>query len=163
MMHVAIILQLLFLLTLANGAPVIAKKVLGDRFAWPLDSGIRFFDGRPIFGASKTVRGVVLALLVTTLFAPLSGLDWRIGLLVSGAAMAGDLCSSFVKRRLNLAPSSMAVGLDQIPESLFPLLACRTELSLTAIDITAGVAAFFVGELVFSRVLFKLNVRDRPY
>ena len=34
--------------------------------------------------------------------------------------MAGDLFSSFVKRRLRLASSSMAIGLDHIPESSFP-------------------------------------------
>ena len=38
---------------------------------------------------------------------------------------AGDLFSSFVKRRLDLASSSMAIGLDHIPESFFPLLASR--------------------------------------
>ena len=162
-MHPVTLLQLLFLLMLANGTPVIAKKILRDRFAWPLDFGVRFFDGRPLFGASKTARGVVLSLLVTTAGAPLAGLDWTIGLLVGGTAMAGDLCSSFAKRRLNLAPSSMAIGLDQIPESLFPLLACRTALSLTAIDIAAGVAAFFVGELLLSRLLFEAHIRDRPY
>jgi hypothetical protein len=162
-MHPLTILQLLFLLMLANGTPVIAKKVLRDRFAWPLDCGARFVDGRPLFGASKTFRGIVLSLLVTTLGAPLAGLDWTIGLLVGGTAMAGDLCSSFTKRRLDLAPSSMAIGLDQIPESLLPLLACRVALSLTAIDIAASVAAFFAGELLLSRLLFEAHIRDRPY
>lgn len=162
-MNALVILQLLFLLMLANGTPVIAKKLLGNRWAWPLDGGVRFFDGRPLFGASKTARGVVLALLITTAGAPLADLDWTIGLLVGGTAMAGDLCSSFAKRRLNLAPSSMAIGLDQIPESLFPLLACRGALSLTAIDIAAGVAVFFAGELLLSRLLFEARIRDRPY
>jgi hypothetical protein len=78
-------------------------------------------------------------------------------------AMAGDLFSSFVKRRLGLPPSSMALGLDQIPESLFPLLACRLLLPLTWLDIGVAVVLFFVGELVLSRILFKLHVRDRPY
>ena len=87
-MHALTLLQLLFLLMLANGTPVIAKKILRDRLAWPLDFGVRFFDGRPVFGASKTVRGIVLSLLVTTAGAPLAGLDWTIGLLVGGTAMA---------------------------------------------------------------------------
>ena len=46
--------------------------------------------------------------------AVVSGLG--IGLLVAATAMAGDLLSSFLKRRLALAPSSQAIGLDQIPE-----------------------------------------------
>jgi CDP-archaeol synthase len=61
---------------------------------------------------------------------------------VAATAMAGDLLSSFVKRRFGLAPSSKATGLDQIPEALFPLLACRSALSLTALDIAAGCVIF---------------------
>lgn len=157
------VLQMLFLLLLANGAPVIAKKIMGSRCAWPLDGGLRFVDGRPLFGNSKTVRGIVFALLVTAAGAPLADLDWTLGLLAGTTAMVGDLCSSFTKRRLNMAPSSMAIGLDQIPESLFPLLACRSALSLTAIDIGAGVAVFLIGELLLSRLLFQAHIRDRPY
>jgi len=77
--------------------------------------------------------------------------------------MAGDLLSSFLKRRLALAPSSQAIGLDQIPESLLPLLASHQELALTAADILMGVAIFVVGELALSRMLFQLRFRDRPY
>jgi CDP-2,3-bis-(O-geranylgeranyl)-sn-glycerol synthase len=83
--------------------------------------------------------------------------------LVGAGAVAGDLFSSFVKRRLGLASSSMAIGLDQIPESLFPLLASRILLPLGWLDILAGVAVFFVGELVGSRILFRLKLRDTPY
>jgi CDP-2,3-bis-(O-geranylgeranyl)-sn-glycerol synthase len=78
-------------------------------------------------------------------------------------ALAGDLLSSFLKRRLGLQSSSMAVGLDQIPESLIPLLACRHALSLTAVDIIAGTAIFFIAEVMLSHLLFRLHVRDRPY
>jgi CDP-2,3-bis-(O-geranylgeranyl)-sn-glycerol synthase len=162
-MHIVPILQLMALLTLANGAPVVAKKILGSRFALPLDFGVAFFDGRPVFGPSKTFRGILVAVLAAAAGAPLIGLDPMIGLTVAGAAMAGDLFSSFVKRRLNRPPSSQALGLDQIPESLLPMLACRDALSLTAIDITLGVAIFFAGELVLSRLLFRAHLRDEPY
>ncbi len=162
-MHVLTILQLMMLLTLANGAPVVAKKILGSRFAVPLDFGSTFFDGRPVFGPSKTVRGIVVAVLAATAGAPLMGLDPTIGTAVAGTAMAGDLFSSFVKRRLNLSPSSRALGLDQIPESLLPMLACRDALSLTAVDIVLGVGVFFAGELVLSRLLFRAHLRDQPY
>ena len=85
------------------------------------------------------------------------------GALVGSAAMAGDIFSSFVKRRLRLPPSSRATGLDQIPESLFPLLACRSVLALTVADIAIGVVLFFVGEIVLSRLLYRLRVRAHPY
>jgi len=162
-MHPLPILQLMILLTLANGTPVVANKIFGRRFAWPLDAGIKFFDGRPLLGASKTIRGIVLSLLVSAAGAPLMGLDARIGVIVAATAMAGDLLSSFVKRRLDLPPSSRATGLDQIPESLLPVLACREALSLSAADIAAGVAIFFVGEVFLSRLFYRLRLRDRPY
>ncbi len=157
------ILQLLILLTLANGAPVIAKRLLGKHFAFPLDGNLVFMDGSPLFGSSKTVRGVLVAVLVTTASAPLLGLEFRVGVVVGVTAMAGDLLSSFLKRRLGLAPSSRATGLDQIPESLLPALVCSQALSLTAVDIVVTVVAFFVGELLLSRLLFLLQIRDRPY
>jgi CDP-2,3-bis-(O-geranylgeranyl)-sn-glycerol synthase len=77
--------------------------------------------------------------------------------------LAGDLLSSFLKRRFDLAPSTKATGLDQIPEALFPLLACRSALSLTAIDIATGCIIFFIGAVLFSRLFFRLGLRDRPY
>ena len=157
------ILQILVLLTFANGTPIVAKKIFGSRFALPLDAGIIFFDGRPVFGASKTMRGIVVSILITSAIAPFIGLDLTIGAIVASSAMAGDLFSSFVKRRLNLPPSSQALGLDQVPESLFPMLACRDALSLTIADIALGVGIFFIGELILSRLLFRAHLRDEPY
>jgi CDP-2,3-bis-(O-geranylgeranyl)-sn-glycerol synthase len=162
-MHPVVVLQLLILLMLANGTPVIAKKVLGDRYAYPLDGNLTFADTRPVFGPSKTIRGITLAVLVTTAGAPLIDLAWKTGLLVGGFAMAGDLFSSFCKRRIGLPSSSRASGLDQVPEALLPLLACRDLLGLTAADIVVCVVMFVVGEVVLSRLLYSLRLRDRPY
>ena len=162
-MHPIIILQLLILLGLANGMPILGKKLLGSRFSVPLDGHLRFVDGRPFFGTSKTIRGVVLGVLAPAAGAPLVGLGPEIGALVGSLAMAGDLFSSFVKRRMGLPPSSRASGLDQVPESLFPLLACRSLLSLTIADIVVGVVIFSIGDIVFSRILYALRLRDRPY
>ena len=78
-MHFLHILQLLALLTLANGTPIVAKKIFGSRFSFPLDAGATFFDGRPLFGHSKTIRGTVVSILVTTASAPLIGLDLMVG------------------------------------------------------------------------------------
>jgi CDP-2,3-bis-(O-geranylgeranyl)-sn-glycerol synthase len=161
--HPWLILQLLILLMLANGTPVVAKKVLGKRFACPLDRGVKFVDGRPLFGRSKTIRGVLLAVLVTMAGALLIGLRWQVGFLVGSLAMIGDLVSSFLKRRMALPPSSRASGLDQVPEALIPLLACRNPLSLTMADIGAATTLFFIGEVLLSRVLYAFRLRDRPY
>ena len=157
------IIDVLVLLMLANGAPLLAKQLLDNRRSYPLDGNLRFADGRRLFGPSKTVRGVILAVLATVAGAVILGLDWRVGAIIGSMAMAGDLFSSFIKRRLGMTPSSMALGLDQIPESLFPLVACRGWLSLGLIDIAVAVAMFFAGEIVLSRLFFALGLRDRPY
>src|ERR1700690_2598356 len=132
-MQVWPLLQSVLLLTVANGAPVVAKKVLGARLAFPLDAGAHFFDGQPLLGPSKTVRGVVISIVITAVLAPLLGLSLATGGLVAALAMIGDLFSSFVKRRLKFPSSSQAIGLDQVPESLLPLLVCKETLSLTSI------------------------------
>jgi CDP-2,3-bis-(O-geranylgeranyl)-sn-glycerol synthase len=164
-MHLLLDLQFLALLAMANTAPLLAKRILGDRLACPLDGGATFRDGRPFFGASKTIRGIVLAILSTTAAALPIGLPTAAGALVGASAMAGDLISSFVKRRLALPSSSKATGLDQVPESLLPLLACRglLPLPLNILDIVLIVAVFFIGEIVFSRLFYRLGLRDRPY
>jgi hypothetical protein len=162
-MHPVAGLEALLLLAAANSGPLVAAKLLGGRLAAPVDGGRRLADGQPLFGPSKTWRGLVVAIAATTAAAPCLGLDWRWGAAIGAAAMAGDLSSSFVKRRLGVAPSGMAPGIDQIPEALLPLLVCRPALGLSAADIALCVFLFFVGEVWLSRLLFRLNLRDRPY
>jgi CDP-diglyceride synthetase len=162
-MHLVALLQILGMITLANSVPLIAKNILGDRFSWPLDFGVTLGDGRPMLGRSKTIRGLVLAVFVSWLAAPLIGLGSLMGAGIGALAMAGDLLSSFLKRRLGQAASSQAVGLDQVPESLLPLLACVGGFELTLADVAVGVLVFLVGELLVSRLLFRLHLRDRPY
>jgi CDP-diglyceride synthetase len=162
-MHPFLMLQLLMLLTLANGTPVIAKKLFGNFCARPLDGGCNFVDGRPLFGPSKTIRGLVLSILTTMGFAPILGLPWYVGGVVGATAMLGDLFSSFLKRRMGLPPSAMLLGVDQIPESFLPLLASAALLGLDLFDIMLGTAIFFAGGLVLSRLLFGLNIRERPF
>ena len=162
-MHLLLIAQLLTVLAVANGTPIIVEKILGKFLAFPIDGGATYSDGKPLFGSSKTLRGLALSIVATTAVAPLIGLSWKVGTLVALVAMIGDLFSSFLKRRMGLAPSCQAIGLDQIPESLLPLLACWFFLPLSIVDVVVATMIFFVGELLLSRVLFKLGIRNRPY
>jgi CDP-archaeol synthase len=157
------LVPLLVLVLIANGTPLVVQKLLGQRYAQPLDGNRRFVDGRPLFGQAKTLRGLACAITVTTAAGVIIGLGWQIGLLVGTLAMVGDLFSSFVKRRLGRSSSSPILGIDQIPESLFPLLASVHPLSLTIADVTIGVAIFFAGNLAVSRLLYSLDLRDPPY
>jgi uncharacterized membrane-anchored protein YitT (DUF2179 family) len=157
------ILQLLALLAVANGTPLITKRLLGQWCAWPLDAGANLFDGRPVFGPSKTIRGILFAVLATGVAGIGLGLGWRVGWLVGASAMAGDLLSSFLKRRFGRPTSSRALGLDQIPESVLPLLACRNLIGLDWSDVVLVTILFLVGEILLSRWLYRLHIRDQPY
>lgn len=161
--HGLVIAKLLLLLAAANGTPVLTRWLMKDWAGAPLDGGRRMADGRPLFGPSKTIRGLICALAATTLAAPLLGFPATIGFIAGAAAMLGDLISSFIKRRLGLPSSAMALGLDQIPESLLPLIALWPVLALTLADAVVILAAFFSGELLLSRLLYRLHIRDRPY
>lgn len=153
----------LLLLLIANGAPLAVWKLLGRRLDYPIDGGWVVADGRRLLGPSKTIRGVVAALVATALAAGALGVDITTGALIGLWAMVGDLTASFIKRRIGVAPTHMAFGLDQIPESLFPLLALRGQLALGWIDIAELVLIFLVLELLLSRLLFRIHWRKRPY
>ncbi len=161
--HVLLLAKILLLLGIANGTPIFARKLFGDRFGAPLDGGFKVFDGRPLLGTSKTIRGLVLSIACTALAAPLLGIEPVLGAGLAAASMLGDLASSFIKRRLGLRAHSQAFGLDQIPESLLPLLFLRQPLGLGYGDVALLVALFVVLELLLSRLLYKLHIRDRPY
>jgi CDP-2,3-bis-(O-geranylgeranyl)-sn-glycerol synthase len=96
----------------ANAVPVI----FGGGF--PLDGGRLFFDGKPIFGAHKTVRGFVSGLVIGTLvgFGMSFVIDYSVllGFVVSLGALLGDLVEAFVKRRLGFASGAALPVADQL-------------------------------------------------
>jgi len=155
--------RLLLLLGVANGSPMVARRLLGLRWRTPLDGGLPFLDGRPLLGPSKTVRGVIAAVAATALAAPFVGIAPGLGALIGAAAMTGDAVSSFIKRRLGIAPSGQAMGLDQIPESLLPLIAVQGSLDLSISQILAITLFFFALDMPLARLFHRLGLRDAPH
>jgi len=139
-------LTLFILLLIANGTPVVARIILRDRFVLPVDGGLYFVDGKRFLGPRKTVLGLASAGFVTTLVALLLGEPWHIGLLIAAGAMTGDLLSSFVKRRLNIVPHGVVLGLDQVPEALLPLLLVKAEFALDSWGIVSILIGFCMAE-----------------
>jgi len=156
-------IKLLLLIIIANGVPVLLSKLLQKRLDTPLDFNRLFIDGRPLFGVTKTLRGVIAAILVTSLAAVLLNFEFMLGFVIAALAMLGDLLTSFIKRRCNMPPSSRALGLDQIPESLLPMLACHSLLELDWRSVLTVVVLFFIAELVLSGLFYRLHIRKRPY
>lgn len=155
--------RLLLVLAAANTSPLVAKRWLGDRWNAPLDQGLLFFDGRPVLGPKKTVRGLIVAIAAAAVVAALLQLPLWLGATIGGWAMVGDALSSFVKRRLDIAPSGRAFGLDQIPEALLPLLAARTELRLSPGWIATLTLVFFLLQIPLARWTHHLGLRDEDH
>ena len=112
--------KILFMLLAINGAPVLVARVFESRGDMPVDLGRLLRDSEPLFGSSKTWRGLASALVVSCLLSVLFGYGLWFGLVFGVLVMAGDLLSSFVKRRRGLKPGDRSSGWDQLPESLLP-------------------------------------------
>ena len=73
------------------------------------------------------------------------------GLMFSLAALLGDSVTSFIKRRLGLVSGGHAPGLDQVLESLFPLLMVQHKYDLALSGILGVVMTFIILDLIFWR------------
>lgn len=157
------LLHLLLLIIIANGAPIVIRVLLNDSFNLAVDFGVKLPDNKPIFGSSKTWRGIFSALASTPIAAWLFGYSPETGLLVATYAVLGDLTSSFIKRRLAMAPSSRAPMLDQVPESLFPALMMMQTFKLTISSLILLILIFVITEILLSYILYQWGIRKRPY
>jgi CDP-2,3-bis-(O-geranylgeranyl)-sn-glycerol synthase len=108
----------------ANAMPV----VLGG--GAPIDLGRKWFDGKPIFGSHKTIRGFAVGVTAGTLTGlaqefvlhsvapPDFVLPFQfsviVGFVVSLGALLGDLAHSFVKRRINIVEGAPLPVADQL-------------------------------------------------
>lgn len=139
------------LLIAAHGTPVLAALLLGPRCAWPLDGGRCFIDGRPLLGAHKTWRGLVAGTLAAALVGSATGAGAGLGAAFGALALTGDLASSFAKRRLDRVPGRETLLLDQLPESLLPLLALYRPLGLGPPEIFGTALLFAVLDVAATR------------
>ncbi|MGQ9424975.1 CDP-archaeol synthase [Gilvimarinus sp. F26214L] len=157
------VIAITVLLIVANGAPVLTARLLGSVANWPVDRGRVLADGARLFGATKTWRGIVAALCLTPLSALAVGVPWTVGVVVGAGAMIGDLLSSYSKRRLGMASSARAVGLDQLPESLIPALFLHIAFDYGWPPLIGAVVLFGVADVALSPLLFRWGLRRAPH
>ncbi len=144
MIEVAYALWFIFPAYCANAVPVIFGG------GHPLDAGRAFFDGKPILGSHKTLRGFLSGLIVGTLVGFLQTLifqnvifqydsrfryDIMLGFVLSLGALVGDLVESFIKRRLNIPPGSSLPVADQLDFVAGALLFSLPFSSLTLLTV----------------------------
>lgn len=142
----------LALLAAAHTGAWAAGRLLGPRFAAPIDAGVMLADGQRLLGDHKTWRGVVAGVLACTLLAPLLGYPLQIAVAFAILALTADAVSSFVKRRLRCAPGTEIPGLDQLPEALLPLLVLSRPLGIGLADVGILTAVFVLLDLAAMRL-----------
>ncbi|MBU0590873.1 CDP-2,3-bis-(O-geranylgeranyl)-sn-glycerol synthase [Candidatus Micrarchaeota archaeon] len=94
----------------ANSTPVI----LGG--GTPLDLGTKLWDGKPLFGESKTIRGFISGVLGGTVMGGIIASFYLLpffstaqdqfiaAIMMSFGTMSGDAIGSFIKRRFSMEP-----------------------------------------------------------
>lgn len=156
-------LELFVMLVVANGAPVVVARLFRQQGSWPVDGGRLLGDGRPVFGPSKTWRGLLASVLSCSLFALWVGLGWVFGALFGLLAMFGDLLSSFAKRRMGLKASARATWLDQLPEGVLPMLLAWLWLPVPGWLAMAVAVLFALSNILISPLLYRLGIRSQPH
>ena len=155
--------KILIMLLASNAAPILIAWLFLSAGDLPLDLGHHLADGQPLFGSSKTWRGLFASLVVTCVLSAALGFGYRFGLVFGALVMTGDLFSSFVKRRRGLAPGDQSLGLDQLPESFAPALYAVAVTGIQWWWVILLPLAFMLLELAVSRPLYWLKIRKRPY
>jgi len=123
----------------ANSTPVL----LGG--GAPIDRGREFFDGRPLLGTNKTVKGFTYGFLLGSVAAFAEAVLFRnyvlvfVGMIASLGALLGDLFGAFLKRRMDIPPGHPLPVIDQLDFILGALL-----LTLPVLNITLGAVLILV-------------------
>ena len=152
MTYAAQLLPALLLLIAANATPVVAAWLLHGRLAAPLDGGARLGDGTRVLGDHKTWSGLVAGVMGCAIAAKCLGLTLAVGFAFGALSLLADAASSFVKRRLRLAPGAEIPGLDQVPEALLPLLALSAPLGIDLPGCLMDTAVFLTLDVAFARL-----------
>lgn len=166
----------------------IRRDVLPTLARIPLDGG-RTVRGRSLFGANKTVRGVVVMVSATAAASvALAGIARRVpalaalavtdlqhqrpvvwGLMLGIGYVLGELPNSFAKRQLGIAPGEPAHGglralfwvVDQV-DSLFGVLLVLSMVWVPPLDAALGLVALTLAvHPAMAAVMFGLGLKQR--
>jgi CDP-2,3-bis-(O-geranylgeranyl)-sn-glycerol synthase len=154
-------LKFIFPAYCANALPVITGG------GPPLDFGKKFFDGKPLFGKNKTLRGfffgLAIGIMVGLLESILFGYPLLFSVLSPLGALMGDLAGAFLKRRLGIAAGGLLPIVDQVDfvvgAILFslPLKVMYWELAIAVLIITPPIHLFT------NFLAYKLKLKNNPW
>ncbi|WDP92049.1 MAG: CDP-archaeol synthase [Desulfobacter sp.] len=136
--------KILALLWAANFVPVFLAYIYEEEWNAPVDMGLRFTDKKPLLGPHKTIRGFSGGIAAGTLVGWGLGLPFLAAAGASALSMGGDLFTSFVKRRLDMASGANFPVMDQVFEGAFPFIILVPAFSLSLVHTVILVVAFTI-------------------
>ncbi len=159
-------IKLLILIWLINFAPPFLANIFELGGGRTVDNGYLFFDGRPLFGKHKTVRGLLAGIISGGTIGLVLGFPPWFGLSIACLSMSGDLLSSFCKRRLSFFNGDTVPILDQVPEGLLPFALIGPYYSLSVgyvllFGIVFGLGAYY-GSVFLNQVLLEKPSKFYP-
>jgi CDP-2,3-bis-(O-geranylgeranyl)-sn-glycerol synthase len=145
-------------------APVIFANI--KILSWPVSE--------KHFGANKTWRGIIFAIVIATAVAWIQLLIYpasfknialnplAIGAMLGFAAIFGDLFKSFFKRRLNIPPGQPFLFFDQADWIILSLIFIHYFLiPLEMGNVIIILIIFILLHLMTNWLAFKMNIRDK--
>jgi len=154
---------ILILLGIANFSPILARAAFKKRLSFPVDFDVRLGESGPLFGPHKTWRGLFSSVVATGMAAYFTPVGALVGMKLAVFSMAGDLLPSFIKRRSGFTSGKKVLFLDQVPESLLPLVLLKADLAISWMDIVVIVLLFYLGDVSLSPILFRFHIRRNPH
>lgn len=164
----------------ANMAPVIFRNNF-LALAKPIDGNVKLM-GKPIFGAHKTWRGLIVGTLLggsfflgqkylSTISSTLADVSlyeyklfpWWFGFLFAFMALFGDMIKSFFKRRINIRPGEVWFPFDQIDFIIGSTIAL---LFFVSVDIRTWLAVLCIAiilHIAVNRIGYYMKFKDTPW
>lgn len=141
----------------------------------PIDSRIKFFDGKPLLGGGKTFKGTFagvffafLGVLILSILFPqtteIMGTEYLFyGTLLGIGAVLGDFAGSFLKRRFSIARGRSVFLLDQLDFVVGGLALGAIMVIPTAWEIIFLLALTMIAHVVGNWIAFFARMKKVPW
>lgn len=168
---------------LANGVPVLVAQVPWlKKYEAPMDFG-KTYRGHRVFGAHKTWRGFIAAVLTSTLTLWLqqlavqhfgwaqsltSQVDYALlptlimGPIFGAAALAGDAIESFLKRQRGTPPGQGWFPWDQLDYIIAAAVATSPFVPLSLLQYAGLIGFWFAVHIISSYLGWLGGLKERP-